>query len=323
MTIVRERDRAGNEAHHPLAGRARTIAAARPSPQRDAMAPPPIVAGFNPRTGQREAVELALVASRRLHAPLTIVAVVPERSVAAGGDGRPEARALAALRVDLRRRAAAARLEVVEAVTAGAGLIAALERIQPLFVALGTTSRGGVAAAILGTTVERVIHAHACPVAVVPHAQRAPAALAVIGAAFAPTAEGRDALETAAALARAAGARLRAITVLESSPRERATGALPTAADRLEEAVARLGDGLAIERDVRYDDAAAGLLAAARDVDLLVVGSRAHAPQRAMALGSVSRRVAERAVCPVLVLPRGAAAALRAVLAPGASLPAR
>jgi nucleotide-binding universal stress UspA family protein len=282
---------------------------------------PPIVAGFNPRTGKREPVELALAASGRLGAPLTIVAVLLEQAVA-GRDAGGEARQLDALRADLRRREPSARVEVVEAVTPGAGLIAALERLEPLFVALGTTSRGGPTAAILGTTVERVIHAHVCPVAVVPHGYRAPAALTAIGAAFAPTPEGRDALETAAAFARASGARLRVITVLETSLRGRATEAPATGADRLVEEVARLGDGLAVELDVRYDNAAEGLLAAGAELDLLVVGSRAHAAQRALALGSVSRRVAERAPCPVLVLPRGAPGALRGRLAGGASLPA-
>jgi nucleotide-binding universal stress UspA family protein len=285
---------------------------------------PPIVAGFSPHTGKREPVELALAASRRLGAPLTVVAVVPEQAVAAvaGRDAGREARELDALRVDLRRREVPARVEVVEAVTAGAGLIAALERLEPLFVALGTTSRGGPAAAILGTTVERVIHAHVCPVAVVPHDYRAPAALAVIGAAFAPTAEGAAALEAGAALARASGARLRAITVLETSPRGRGAEVPPSGEDRLREAAARLGPDLAVELDVRHDGAAAGLVAATAELDLLVVGSRAHAAQRALALGSVSRRVAERAACPVLVLPRGAPGALSGRLAPGASLPA-
>jgi nucleotide-binding universal stress UspA family protein len=160
-------------------------------------------------------------------------------------------------------------------------------------------------------------------VAVVPHGYAAPdAALATIGAAFAPTAEGQDALETAAALARVSRARLRAITVLDAALRKPPAGAGPTAADRLREAVGRLGDGVAADLDVRYDDPVDGLLAAARAIDLLVVGSRAHAAQRAMALGSVSRRVAERATCPVLVLPRGAAEAMRALLARLASRPA-
>jgi nucleotide-binding universal stress UspA family protein len=285
------------------------------------MRPPPIVAGFNPRTGAREPVELGLAAGRRLGAPLKIVAVVPDRAVTAAG-GR-EAGALDALRADLRRRRAAAKLEVVEAVTAGSGLIAAVERLDPLFVALGTTARGGATAAILGTTVERVIHAHVCPVAVVPHGYRAPPARTlVIGAAFAPTAEGREALETAAALARASAARLRIVTVLASAPRPRAGGTLPTAADRLAQAAAQLGDDLDVELNVRDGDAAGGLLAAAAGLDLLVLGSRADAARRGMVLGSVSRHVTERASCPVLVLPRGAADAMGALRARGASLPA-
>ena len=58
--------------------------------------------------------------------------------------------------------------------------------------------------------------------------------------------------------------------------------------------------------DVLAEDPADALIAASRHVDLLVMGSRARGPKRAVVLGSVSRRVAGGAVCPVLVLPRGA-----------------
>jgi len=52
------------------------------------------------------------------------------------------------------------------------------------------------------------------------------------------------------------------------------------------------------------------------------MGSRARAPRRALILGSVSRKVTERAHCPVVVLPRGATDAteqlISSVHAPGA-----
>jgi nucleotide-binding universal stress UspA family protein len=59
-------------------------------------------------------------------------------------------------------------------------------------------------------------------------------------------------------------------------------------------------------------------------LDLLVCGSRGYGPARAVLLGSVSRRVASEAHCPVIVVPRGVKAPLEALVAqtPGAAAPA-
>jgi nucleotide-binding universal stress UspA family protein len=283
----------------------------------------PIVVGFDPRSARREAVEFGVAASRRLGVRLVIVAVLadPPLAAALGRDGGREAVALDALRMDLRRRGAAASVKVVEAATAGAGLIHALAELRPLAAVLGTTERGGVGAALLGTTVERLIHAHACPVAVVPRGYAGREA-AAIGAAYAPTPEGRDALATAAALARAGVAKLQAITVLDPALRESpGVGSPPAAEIQLRQALAEVAGDLEAEVDVVYGDPATGLLAASAALDLLVVGSRGFGPRLAMALGSVSRRVAERAICPVLVLPRDAADRTQALLARAAAVP--
>jgi hypothetical protein len=48
---------------------------------------------------------------------------------------------------------------------------------------------------------------------------------------------------------------------------------------------------------------------------MLIMGSRALGPKRAVMLGSVSRKVIAAATCPVVVLPRGAAAQTDALLA--------
>ena len=45
------------------------------------------------------------------------------------------------------------------------------------------------------------------------------------------------------------------------------------------------------------------------------MGSRGLGPKRAVLLGSVSRRVAERSACPVVILPRGATEKTEALLA--------
>ena len=82
----------------------------------------------------------------------------------------------------------------------------------------------------------------------------------------------------------------------------------------LEAAIAEVADGIEVQADVLVNDPADGLLAAARQLDLLVVGSRGFGPRKAVVLGSVSRKVAERAPCPVLVLPRAAEAATETLI---------
>ena len=161
-------------------------------------------------------------------------------------------------------------------------------------------------------------------VTVMPEDYEPPAAgLQTIGAAFAPTAEGREALRIAAMLARAGSARLRAITVLDPKHAEEQSPGLMASqhhdADpaegvaarhrlaqeaELREALDALGDDVDSEIDVLFNDPVDGLLAAARHVDLLVMGSRGRGPLRAAILGSVSHSVAQQAPCPVLILPR-------------------
>lgn len=55
-----------------------------------------------------------------------------------------------------------------------------------------------------------------------------------------------------------------------------------------------------------------GIVAASENLDLLVMGSRAYGPVRAVMLG-VSRQVIARAASPVLILPRGTADGLDAL----------
>jgi nucleotide-binding universal stress UspA family protein len=81
------------------------------------------------------------------------------------------------------------------------------------------------------------------------------------------------------------------------------------------QAVAEMTTDLEVDLDVLAQDPADGLVAAAAHVDMLVMGSRAYGPKRAVLLGSVSRQVMERATCPVLIIPRGASEATATLLA--------
>jgi nucleotide-binding universal stress UspA family protein len=159
----------------------------------------------------------------------------------------------------------------------------------------------------------------------------------MIGAAYAPTPQGREAVAAAAALARAGDVEMRVIAVAEDDHADQSHGL--TAAQHHEvspeeekaerrrasteagvaEAVAELVSGVKYEIDVLVNDPAGGLIAASKFVDLLIMGSRARAPKRALMLGSVSRKVADHCACPLLILPRGGSAGREALLAAAAA----
>jgi nucleotide-binding universal stress UspA family protein len=138
--------------------------------------------------------------------------------------------------------------------------------------------------------------------------------------AFADTPEGHEALDAAHLLARRAGATLRVVMVLlpkGAMDSARDPGSKPerghtmTGQDRAahteaaERAIAALPEGPNVELDVHVDEPADVLLRISEHADVLVMGSRGHAPLRSVMLGSVSRRLVNGAQCPVLVLARG------------------
>jgi nucleotide-binding universal stress UspA family protein len=284
----------------------------------------PVVAAFDAAAGVREPVEFGIAASDVTGAPL-IIAVVHT------GD---EASSLEQLRADLQQRGLEeVEIRTFEDRTAARGLARALDEVQPALIVLGSSKRSAIGSVFVGTTAERVIHASSCPVAVVPKGYARPeGGVKVIGAAYSPSDEGREALHAAASLARAGGARVRAIMVLDPSHAGEQSSSMmaeqhhitsPSEGDaavhrlsdeaELNEVVAKLG--VDAETDVLVADAADGLVAASQNVDLLIMGSRGLGPKRAVLLGSVSRKVAERSACPVVILPRGATDKTEALLA--------
>ena len=303
--------------------------------------PPSVLAGYDPKTFDRGPVNLAAAVSRATGAPLVIASVYSGGGMmdrlASGefaGDLSDDARtALDHARTDLRALGVEADLHTVEATSAPRGLAKAMEQIRPGLVVVGSTGRGAVGRVLAGSTAERVIHGAPCPVAVAPHGYAFPnEGLQTIGVAFAPTDEGREALRAAGLLARSRGARLRAILALDAKLAERQGAGLlarrhhEASADveagareaiSAEQTLAAAIDELApgAEPDVLYRDPAEGLVAASTTLDLLVMGSRAYGPTRAVMLGGVSRKVIASAGCPVLVLPRGTEGQLDALVA--------
>jgi nucleotide-binding universal stress UspA family protein len=188
-------------------------------------------------------------------------------------------------------------------------------------VVIGSSHRGTVGRVFIGTTAERLLHGTPCPVAVVPRGAT-PGSLGTVVAGWDARPESAAALTAATAVARACGAQLRVVQVLDapwlaqparatwpglvsdSHTHERETR------DRLEQVVAGLPEAVQAEPVILHDDPSGSLAAQSEDADLLVLGSRGYGPHRAVLLGSVSARVVRAAACPVIVVPRGVSAPL-------------
>jgi nucleotide-binding universal stress UspA family protein len=291
----------------------------------------PVIAAFAPSKSQREPIEFGIAASQVTGAPLIVVHVHRGGPLVSwfGGDVSDsqgdDSRFIENLRKDFDRNHVKGRIEVVEDRSIGGGLIKAIEQYKPQLIVMGSSTRGKLGHVLLSGAAEQVINDASVPVAVVPHGYKRPEnGVQMIGAAFSVSDEGREALEASVTMARRAGVKLRAITVIEGKAEQQTSGLMAeqhresdsfqaaNARHRLGEeaalkqAVAELAPDLDVDIDVLAQEPAEALIAASRHVDLLVMGSRARGAKKSVVLGSVSREVIGGAACPVLVLPRGA-----------------
>lgn len=187
-------------------------------------------------------------------------------------------------------------------------------------IVLGTTKEG------IGdmhvSLMERIVHGAPCAVAVAPEGYASTAhALKRIGVGFASSTEGRAAVGLARELAGLGGG---SVKVIAGAGLEPALASYSFSSPALEEVEQEMyaeieqtltrvcgelaaGDGVAIEHETVRGDPASVLIERSKDLDLLVLGSRAYGPLRHVLLGSVSARAMRAAKCPVLVVPRGVA----------------
>ncbi len=200
-------------------------------------------------------------------------------------------------------------------------LHALAEQVGAGLVVIGSAHRAGPYRLLLGDTAAGLLPGAPCAVAVAPRGL-APGGrrLRTIGVGYDGSREARAALELARALADRAGAGLRVCAVAPRPPApwptsvsaawpepEPDAAAARTAGRMAAEGMAEAGGratGAAL-----VGDAGAALVRCSRDLDLLVLGSRSYGPVRRLLLGSTSTKLVHRSACPVLVLPRSAAAA--------------
>src|SRR5215207_3541267 len=180
--------------------------------------PMPIIVGVDPLEPDRAPVVLGAALGRLTGAPIVVVAGYLHDTVTnAGSGGRVEQ--------DLREQASSVLQELTEGVDAAqviAGGFSASHVIHDVaaareagLIVVGSSRRGAFGRLAPGTTAERLLHGAACPVAVAPAGLDDDWTPGAIGVGFIDLEEGRHALAAAAALARASGATLAAVTAIE------------------------------------------------------------------------------------------------------------
>jgi nucleotide-binding universal stress UspA family protein len=312
----------------------------------------PILVGFDPVSRDRAPIHFALAAARLTGAPVIVAAVEAGPPVIALSAGQTLPYAIAHADPDLVEDCSEALAEVerelgaegaevacrkLRGTSAARALHEAAEEMDAGLLVVGSSRRGTAERLLLGSTAEKLIHGAPCPIAVVPQAWTRERDIATIGVAYTDSEESREALRGAYALARRTGATLRVVTVVKPglsmyleadtykagqhgrSVEEVEGDHLLAARREIERAVGELGADVPVEADALLGDPAEVLIDLSRTLDLLVCGSRGYGPMRAVLLGSVSRRVAGEARCPVIVLPRGVKASLEALVEEGAA----
>jgi nucleotide-binding universal stress UspA family protein len=185
---------------------------------------------------------------------------------------------------------------------------------------LGSSHRGPVGRALVGSVTEEALHEGPCVIAVAPvgfHRKCAGSHLRCIAVAYDVVTPPLEALNLAVALASQTDAELRLIAVADiaAAPTDRAGGAMSHAAVvearldatkvRLARALNALPEGISATGTVCDGRVSEELLEVTQGADLLVLGSRSRGPLRRLLLGSVSDTVVRAAACPVLVIPSG------------------
>jgi nucleotide-binding universal stress UspA family protein len=179
-------------------------------------------------------------------------------------------------------------------------------------IVVGSPHRGPLGRTFLGSVAEGLLHGSPAPVAVAPRGYRGQShgAPRVIAVAYDGSAEAKLALVHAEALAAAAGAAIRVLTVAEpAAVVPGVAGYTPPLGldpgDLIPAALASVDPMLEVDGRELSGAPAAALATACEDgVDLRVTGSRGYGPLGRVFAGSVAAGVICRSPCPVIVVPR-------------------
>lgn len=181
-------------------------------------------------------------------------------------------------------------------------------------IVVGSPHRGPIGRATIGSVANSLLNGAPTDVALAPkgYAQEHHGPPRTVAVGYDGTLEAKAALRHAEALAQRFDARLRLITVVVPpvAPPVMVPGVYspqfpPMPEQVIEEGLASVDPRLDSASQRCDGDPVSELVRASEDdVDLLVLGSRGYGPISRVLLGSVSRPVADRAACPVVVVRR-------------------
>jgi len=274
----------------------------------------------------RDAVALAVLLARALHARVVLAGVVA--SPLWPGDGLYER----AVRTELQQQLelvretlpqdVASSVQVRGSTSVVRGLHRLAEELDADVLVLGPSHFGTLGRIARGDVALTTLHDAPCAVAVAPHGLRDAAsegpARIVVG--FDGSPEARDALEAAVELAAGLGATVQVVHAVETpqqladhlwvgapTPEGWAEELRAQGEEALEEARILVGSRAPVETLLAEGVPSQELARAAAGATLAVVGSRRFGALRRLVLGSTSAELLSKAELPVLVLPRAAA----------------
>lgn len=276
-----------------------------------------ILVGFDGSEGARDAVALAHLLNEVTGCKILLANVLPldelladpyrllssERFPTSQDVFRAPLRALAGIEVETRSFTGGSPARVIYA-------LAEEEDVE--LIVVGSPHRGALGRALIGSVAENLLHGSSRPLVVAPrgYASTDHGKVTLIAVAYDGTAEAKLALKHAEALAGAAGAKLRILTVVAPAvPMPGGIGYAPMIGfdpeSLIEEALGSVGPEVETESRRLAGAPAAALAEACEDgVDLLVTGSRGYGPLERVFVGSVCSKLIREAPCPVIVVPR-------------------
>ena len=275
-----------------------------------------LLVGLDGRDGGRDALELtrtlgsvegasAVAVAVLFFGPLPMeYALLPEEEAEEAGPMFAEARErLAGLEVETRAYGGASPAAILSNL---------IEQEEFDAVVVGSPHRGPVGRVLIGSVAASLLNGAATAVAVAPQGYGAerhdpPRTVAV---AYDGTPESKLALRRAEAIAAPSNGIVQLLTVVTPPTVVPVAGgyvppSLPDPDAVINEGLRSIDPKLAAESRRLKGDPGPALAKACEDgVELLVVGSRGYGPVARVLLGSVSRKLATHAPCPVLVVPR-------------------
>jgi nucleotide-binding universal stress UspA family protein len=277
-----------------------------------------LLIGIAKHDGGKDALELARVLGGNQGASALVVSVLYGGALAPEYTRLSDEEAEEAEPLFEEARAALAGFAVETRAYGGASAAAVLTKLAEDdefdAVVVGSPHRGAIGRVMIGSVANSLLNGAPTDVAVAPkgYAEEEHDPPRKIGVGYDGTPEAKLALRHAEAIAKRSRATIEILTVVRPPvaapvmvPGIYSPQSPPDPERVLNEGVNSVDPRLAAER-IRLDgDPAMELVRACeRGVDLLVVGSRGYGPMTRVLLGSVSREIAHKAPCPVLVARR-------------------